>query len=138
MTSRALDFNEVNALAHQAVGLLPTEAEFTIEDTTRSVSYVLPQDVRGDHGLWRVTVSIGPGNSAVLHVNASRSPVEALSDLISELAGATGGTFRGRPFPDCPGHDHPSRVAIEGSAVFLRCPVTERTTNVLEPDRPTT
>lgn len=122
MQARYLDFNEVNALARQAVDLLIPEAHLTIAETPRSNAYVYPQATGGDHGFWRVGVMIAPGNSAVLGLDAQSSRAAALGNLIIELSAACHHKFRGRFFPECPGHDHPADVKVDGEVVLLLCP----------------
>lgn len=122
MWNEYLDFNAVNSLARQAVDLLVPAADLTIEESPRNNAYVYPQATGADHGIWRITVTIAPGNAAVLTLDPRWSPGIALSNLITELSHACGGEFRGRPFPSCPDHDHPADVEIEGDTVVLRCP----------------
>jgi hypothetical protein len=122
VTNRNLDFHQIDALARQAVDLLLPEAELSIQETLRSNAYIYPQATGGDHGLWRITVTIAPGNSAVLSVDWAQSPADALADILAELSGAVHGTFRGRHFPECPGDDHPAEVSTEGGSVLLLCP----------------
>jgi len=122
MQDRYLGFNEINTLARQAVDLLIPQAHLTIEETPRSNAYVYPQATGGDHGLWRVRVTIAPGNSCVLGLDSRWSPATALGNLIDELSAACHGEFRGRFFPDCPGHDHPAATKVDGGVVVLQCP----------------
>lgn len=120
-----LDFNEVNALARQAVDLLLPQAHLRIEETPRSNAYIYPQATGGDHGSWRITVTIAPGNSAVLGLDSRSSRAAALGDLIVELSAACHHKFRGRFFPECPGHAHPADVRVDGDVVVLVCPNDE-------------
>lgn len=133
MPTRYLDFHEVNALARQAVDLLIPEARLTIEETPRNNAYVYPQATGGDRGLWRVTVTIAPGNSAVLGVDSRSSPAAALGELIVELGAACGHEFRGRYFPECPGHDHPADVRVDDDVVVLVCADDDRENATLVP-----
>ena len=77
-----------------------------------------------DHGYWRITVTIGPGNRAVLTLDPRQSATAALADLLSELSAACHGHFRGTAFPDCPGHDHPALISAGADSVLLTCPET--------------
>jgi len=52
-------------------------------------------------------VTIAPGNSAVLGLDSRFSPAAALGNLIIELGAACHHAFRGKVFPECPGHPHP-------------------------------
>lgn len=117
-----LEFDDVHTLSRQAVDLLLPAAHLSIEESARSNAYVYPQATGGDHGSWRVRVTIAPGNSAVFTISPRGSPASTLSNLITGLSGACHGEFRGRPFPDCPGHEHRANVEVEGDLVVLRCP----------------
>ncbi len=136
MPTRLLDFHEVDALARQAVDLLAPEAHLTITETPRSNAYVYPQATGGDHGLWRVSVTIAPGNSATVGVDPTSSPAAALGDLIVELGAACHHRFRGRPFPECPGHNHAAQVEVDGGVVLLRCPADPAAFTELIPQSP--
>lgn len=129
-----LDFNEVNTLARQAVDLLLPQAHLTIEETPRSNAYIYPQAAGGDHGSWRVTVTIAPGNSAVFGLDSRSSRAAALGNLIVELGAACQHMFRGKFFPECPGHSHPAEVKVQGDAVLLVCPDDEHENATLLPD----
>ncbi len=136
MSSGYLDFHDVNALARQAVDLLVPEAHLDIEQSPRSNAYVYPQATGGDPGNWRITVTIAPDNSSVLTVEPQWPPALALANLLLELAAATHGEFRGRPFPECPGHSHPAGVDVAGDLVVLRCPADAHAVATLVPARP--
>lgn len=105
----------------------------SIDETQRNNAYVYPHATGGDHGLWRVTVTIAPGNSAVLGLDSRSSPTAALGDLIAELGAACGHEFRGRCFPECPGHDHPADVRVDDKVVVLVCPQSHRENATLIP-----
>lgn len=129
-----LTFHDVDALARQAVDLLTPQAHLTIEETPRSNAYVYPQATGGDHGLWRVTATIAPGNSAVLSVDPSSAPAAALGSLIVQLAAACDHNFRGRAFPECPGHSHPANIRVDREVVVLACSTGDNESMTLVPD----
>lgn len=122
MDTGRLGFHDVNALARQAVDLLLPEADLSIEETPRNNAYVYPQATGGDHGLWRVTVTIAPGNSAILVVDTDGSRADVLGRLLIELAAACHGEFRGKFFPPCPENRHAAQVRVEAGVVVLACP----------------
>lgn len=136
MSTMPLDFHEIDAVARQAVDLLAPEAHLTITETLRNNAYVYPQATGGDHGLWRISVTIAPGNSATVGVDPAMSPAAALGHLIIELGAACHHHFRGRPFPACPAHDHVAHVEVVGGDVVLRCPADPAATTVLVPRAP--
>lgn len=136
MTADGLDFHQVDALARQAVDLLLPEAELTITETPRNNAYVYPQATGGDHGLWRITVTIAPDNHAVLTLNPRQPASAALADLLVELSAACHGHFRGRSFPECPPHDHPALISADPAGVVLICPQDGHRIEVLTPADP--
>lgn len=136
MDTGRLGFNDVNALARQAVDLLIPEADLTIEETPRNNAYVYPQATGGDHGLWRVMVTIAPENSAALVVDTNGSRAEVLGRLLIELAAACHGEFRGRFFPPCPENRHAAQVRVEADVVVLVCPDDEHDDLELVPALP--
>ena len=129
-----LTFHDVDALARQAVDLLTPQVHLSIEETPRSNAYVYPQATGGDHGMWRVTATIAPGNCAVLSVDPRSAPAAALGNLIVQLAAACQHNFRGRAFPECPGHSHPADVRVDGKAVVLACPTGDNESRTLVPE----
>jgi len=131
-----LGFHEVDALARQAVDLLVPEAELTITETPRNNAYVYPSATGGDHGFWRITVTIAPGNAAVLSLDPGRTPSEALADLVVELGEVTHGQFRSHYFPDCPGHGHAAVASPSGALVTFTCPVEARVVAEFSPALP--
>ena len=58
----------------------------------------------------------------VVRVTSAWSPAEALANLIGEFAQACGHRFRGRYFPECPGHGHAASLDLGPGEVILRCP----------------
>lgn len=122
MPSSSLTIHDVDALARQAADLLTTDAHLSIEETSRSNPYVYPDATGGDRGRWRITVRLGPNNSAVLGLDPATAPATALGQLITELAEACDHQFRGRAFPPCTGPGHPADVVVEERTVVLACP----------------
>lgn len=133
MTDDVLDFHRVDALARQAVDLLLPEAELTITETPRNNAYVYPQATGGDHGFWRIEVTIAADSHAALTLNPNQPAAAALAELISDLSDACHGQFRGRAFPECPGHDHAALISVVADDVVLTCPLDGRQVSVLTP-----
>lgn len=119
----ALGFHDIDALARQAVDLLSPDAVLTITETPRTNAYVYPQATGGDHGAWRVAVTLAADNHTSLVLDAYLSRAAALGQLLTGLAAASGGRFRGTPFPPCPDHRHQAVVRVQDDRVCLDCPV---------------
>ncbi len=82
----------------------------------------------------RVVVEIADESRCALGINLRWSRVEALANLIEELAHACGHRFRGSWFPKCRDHLHAANTTISDGKVALICPVDGTTVDTIVPD----
>lgn len=112
-------------LARQAADLLDHSASVVVEALNGGGRNASWGGLSREPGVpRRVRVRLAPGNECILGVNPGWSSISVLANLIAELAGACGHQFRGRWFPNCPGHEHPAGISTGDESVRLTCPET--------------
>jgi len=126
----SLSDGDVAALAGQAVDLLAPGIDIDISPGAGDDPY------RYGARTWTVWPKVDGGRSLGIDINSRMSPTDALAWLIDQLSNdvSESARFWSRPFPACPGHTHPARVAeTTAEAVVLRCPETREIVAQIHP-----
>jgi hypothetical protein len=126
----SLSDGDVAVLASQAVGLLDADVRTVIEPSDPIDPY------RRRSSAWTVWPMLDKHRTLIIRVQASWTPVQALAELLTALSDHIGTTktFWAHTFPICPGHEHASEIAVDGTDVVFTCPVTKAEVGRVHPE----
>jgi hypothetical protein len=121
---------DVAVLSRQAVDLLGPDVDVEITPSGADDPY------RWGRQSWLVWPRVDGARAFGIRLHSGLSPAQALAALLDGLSDEVSETrrFWGEPFPRCPGHAHPARVAAEAGEVVESCPHSAAVVARIAPD----